>query len=59
VAGPAVSYALGQGSTLVAAIWGLLIWREFRSAPQGTSKYVVLMLAGYTSGLVLIGAASQ
>lgn len=59
VAGPAVSYALGQGATLVAALWGLLIWKEFRTAPQGTAKYLVLMLAGYTSGLVLIGAASQ
>jgi len=58
VAGPAVSYALGQGATLVAALWGLLIWREFRAAPAGTSKFLVLMLAGYTSGLVLIGAAS-
>jgi len=59
VAGPAISYALGQGATLVAAIWGLLIWREFRSAPPGTTKYLVLMLAGYSSGLVLIGAATQ
>ena len=59
VAGPAISYALGQGATLVAAIWGLVIWREFRSAPAGTSKYLALMLAGYTTGLVLIGAATQ
>lgn len=59
VAGPAISYALGQGATLVAAIWGLVIWREFRGAPAGTSKYIALMLAGYTSGLVLIGAATQ
>ena len=59
VAGPAISYALGQGATLVAAIWGLVIWREFRGAPPGTSKYLGLMLAGYTSGLVLIGAATQ
>ena len=59
VAGPAVSYALGQGATLVAALWGLLIWHEFRAAPKGTSKYLTLMLAGYTSGLVLIGAASR
>ena len=59
VAGPAVSYALGQGATLVAAIWGLLIWREFRSAPPGTTIYLALMLLGYTSGLVLIGAATQ
>jgi len=58
VAGPAISYALGQGATLVAALWGLLIWREFRGAPPGTQKYLVLMLSGYTAGLVLIGAAS-
>jgi len=59
VAGPAVSYALGQGATLVAALWGLVIWREFRAAPAGTSIYLALMLAGYTTGLVLIGAATQ
>ena len=59
VAGPAVSYALGQGATLVAAIWGLFIWREFRAAPAGTNKYLGLMLGGYTIGLILIGAATQ
>jgi glucose uptake protein len=59
VAGPAISYALGQGATLVAAIWGLFIWREFRTAPAGTGKYLVLMLAGYACGLVLIGSATQ
>ena len=59
VAGPAISYALGQGATLVAALWGLLIWHEFHSAPAGTTKYLVLMLAGYTTGLILIGAAAQ
>lgn len=58
VAGPAISYALGQGATLVAALWGLLIWHEFRSARQGTGKFVALMLIGYTGGLILIGAAS-
>ena len=59
VAGPAISYALGQGATLVAALWGLLIWREFVTAPKGTTVYIVLMLAGYAGGLVLIGAATQ
>jgi glucose uptake protein len=57
-AGPAVSYALGQGATLVAAIWGVAIWREFRQAPAGTSRFLVLMFAGYVAGLVLIGAAT-
>jgi glucose uptake protein len=58
VAGPAVSYALGQGATLVAALWGILVWKEFRGAPAGTKPLVGLMLAGYTVGLVLIGKAS-
>ena len=57
-AGPAASYALGQGATLVAAIWGVLIWKEFRSAPKGTMPFVVLMFAGYTAGLALIGLAT-
>ena len=59
VAGPAISYALGQGATLVAALWGLLIWHEFRTAPAGTGRYLGLMLAGYTGGLILIGSATQ
>jgi glucose uptake protein len=58
VAGPAISYALGQGATLVAAIWGVFIWREFRQAPAGTMPYVVLMFIGYAAGLTLIGAAT-
>lgn len=58
VAGPAVSYALGQGATLVAAIWGVLIWREFRGAPAGTARYIYLMFGGYAVGLGLIGAAT-
>jgi glucose uptake protein len=40
VAGPAISYALGQGATLVAAIWGVFIWREFVHAPKGTWTFV-------------------
>lgn len=58
VAGPAVSYALGQGATLVAALWGVFVWREFRGAPAGTTPLIALMLAGYAVGLTLIGMAS-
>jgi glucose uptake protein len=58
VAGPAISYALGQGATLVAAIWGAFIWREFMHAPKGTWTFVTLMFTGYVIGLVLIGMAS-
>ena len=58
VAGPAISYALGQGATLIAALWGILIWKEFYDAPAGTWRYVVLMLASYSVGLTLIGLAT-
>jgi glucose uptake protein len=53
VAGPAISYALGQGATLIAAIWGVFIWRE-----KGKTSYRILMFLGYASGLILIGAAT-
>lgn len=58
VAGPAISYALGQGATLVAAIWGVAIWREFRTAPKQATPFIVLMFAGYAAGLVTIGLAT-
>ena len=29
-AGFAISYGLGQGATMVAAFWGVFIWKEFK-----------------------------
>jgi glucose uptake protein len=57
-AGPAVSYALGQGATLIASIWGVFIWKEFRNAPPGTFPLIALMFTCYAAGLALIGAAT-
>lgn len=54
VAGPSISYGLGQGATLVAAIWGVFIWKEFKNAPKGTNKMLFFMFAGYIIGLILI-----
>ena len=54
VAGPAISYGLGQGATMVAAFWGVFIWREFREAPPGTSRLIWLMFLGYAVGLALL-----
>jgi glucose uptake protein len=53
-AGFAISYGLGQGATMIAAIWGVFIWKEFRAAPAGTSTLLVAMFAGFLTGLVLI-----
>ncbi len=53
-AGFAISYGLGQGATMVAALWGVFIWKEFQNAPQGTNSLLALMFAGYAAGLGLI-----
>jgi glucose uptake protein len=53
-AGFAISYGLGQGATMVAALWGVFIWREFRTAPAGTSKLLAAMFASFLGGLALI-----
>jgi glucose uptake protein len=57
VAGPAVSYALGQGATLIAAIWGVFIWREFQGATRRSFTLITLMFACYAAGLILVGLA--
>jgi glucose uptake protein len=57
VAGFAISYGLGQGATLVAALWGVFIWKEFRGAPEGTNRLLTLMFASFVVGLALIVAA--
>jgi glucose uptake protein len=59
VAGPAISYALGQGATLIAAIWGVVVWRELKAGPKGTGRYTALMFSGYAAGLLLIGMATH
>ncbi len=57
VASPAISYGLGQGATLVAAIWGVFIWKEFRDAKPGTSKILFVMFLFFLIGLGMIIAA--
>lgn len=53
-AGYAISYGLGQGAAMVAAFWGVFIWKEFKNAPTGTNKLIMLMFVLYIIGLVLI-----
>ena len=55
--GPAVSYALGQGATMISAAWGVFIWREFRSAPAGTVRLLVIMFVFFVAGLGMIALA--
>jgi glucose uptake protein len=57
-AGYAISYGLGQGATMVAAFWGVFIWKEFKNARPGTNKLLVLMFVLFIIGLALIVRAN-
>lgn len=53
-AGFAISYGLGQGATLVAAIWGVFIWKEFKGADKNVNNLIAFMFLAYLGGLALI-----
>ena len=55
-AGYAISYGLGQGATLIAALWGVFIWKEFGKA-EGLKGMLVAMFLFFLVGLGMIIAA--
>ena len=58
-AGAAIAYALGQGATLVSALWGILVWKEFKGAPKNAGVLNFAMIVLFLVGLALIIAAGQ
>ena len=50
-AGAAISYGLGQGATLVSALWGILIWHEFKGAPRSSGYLNLGMFLFFVVGL--------
>ena len=56
-AGAAISYALGQGAPMVAAIWGVFIWKEFKGAKKNVYALLGLMFVLFIAGLACIVAA--
>ncbi|MDP2890772.1 MAG: GRP family sugar transporter [Bacteroidota bacterium] len=57
-AGFAISYGLGQGATLVAALWGVFIWKEFKGT-AGVKGWLVAMFILFVLGLISIIYAGQ
>lgn len=53
-AGFAISYGLGQGATMIAAIWGVFIWKEFKNASKATYTLIGLMFLLFMAGIALI-----
>ena len=56
-AGPAISYSLGQGATMVGAAWGVFYWKEFKDAPRSTNWLLTVMFLCFITGLVMITLA--
>lgn len=53
-AGYAISYGLGQGATLIAALWGVFIWKEFKGADKQVNTLIIFMFIAYLLGLALL-----
>jgi glucose uptake protein len=53
-ASPAISYGLSNAAPVVAALWGIFVWKEFKDAPKGTNILLTLMFIFYVAGLGLI-----
>jgi glucose uptake protein len=55
--GPAVSYAIGQGATMISACWGVFVWREFAGAPKQAKLLLALMFLFFILGLTAVALA--
>jgi glucose uptake protein len=57
IIGPAISYTIGQGATMVSAVWGVFVWKEFAGAPHDARKLIPLMFAFFLVGLGAVALA--
>jgi glucose uptake protein len=57
--GVAISYAIGQASPMVAALWGVFAWREFRGAGARAKMYLALMFLFYVLAIATVAAANR
>jgi glucose uptake protein len=55
--GPAVSYSIGQGATMISAAWGVFVWKEFSAAPRQSKQLLSMMFILFLSGLTAIALA--
>jgi glucose uptake protein len=55
--GPAASYALGQGATMVSALWGIFVWKEFAGANRSVKRLLAMMFVVFVLGLAAVALA--
>jgi glucose uptake protein len=58
-ANPAISYALSNAAPVVAILWGVFIWKEFKGAPKGTGTLLAVMFILFLTALVLISMSNS
>jgi glucose uptake protein len=56
--GVAISYAIGQSAPMVAALWGVLAWKEFRGANRQAKTYLALMFLFYLLAILVVSLAN-
>ena len=56
--GVAISYAIGQSAPMVAALWGVLAWHEFRGATRRAKTFLALMFVFYVLAILLVAKAN-
>ena len=56
--GVAISYAIGQSAPMVAALWGVLAWKEFAGAGSRAKLYLGLMFVFYGLAILLVAKAN-
>jgi glucose uptake protein len=55
--GVAISYAIGQAAPMVAALWGVFVWHEFRGANHTAKRYLAAMFVCYVLAVIIIARA--
>ena len=56
--GVAISYAIGQSAPMVAALWGILAWKEFEGSGSRAKVYLTLMFVFYGLAILLVARAN-
>jgi glucose uptake protein len=56
--GVAISYAIGQSAPMVAALWGIFVWKEFAGANKQAKAFLALMFIFYILAILLIARAN-
>jgi glucose uptake protein len=54
----AIAYAIGQSAPMVAALWGILAWKEFAGADGKAKAYLAFMFVFYGLAILLVAHAN-